>query len=50
MNKDLLKVNVLKMPVAQVAMRNFLANVIGIVDSPSTDIHDRRDAIREEGI
>ena len=34
----------------QAAMRNFLANVIGIADSPGVDIHERRDAIRNEGM
>ena len=38
------------MAAAQAEMRNFLADVIGIADSPGTNIHARRDAVRNEGL
>ena len=38
------------MAAAQAEMRNFLADVIGIADSPGPSIHARRDAVRSEGL
>ena len=38
------------MAAAQAAMRNFLGGIIGIADSTGANIHDRRDAVRNEGM
>ena len=38
------------MAAAQAAMRNFLGGIIGIADSTGANVHDRRDAVRDEGM
>ena len=38
------------MAAAQATMRDFLSVVIGVADSPGANVHDRRDAVRYEGL